>query len=530
MSPLRSAFVHDSIQSIPSVTISGLGEQFVNSSGIIHARFDCYTSEGLDSTSLPFSAFYGANIPTTIFSASAFRAHGYEVHMSATDLPKSEQYSYLACRHSGAQIDLIPFGTSGQLFLVEFSTLPSVPESQIVALASSDFVFDTIAPDDLTIPAPWRKNADAIWMGLPEKLIPKERFNASDSFDSSATIISDACLHVSYTAPDNQRKVHPLAPRRLTLERWHVRMGHANPASALRTLQIASIKLNERETMPSCKSCLKQSLKKAARGPERSLQATGDRIFADTHGPLPQSISLNLLKSSPLIEMFSNKLHILGLVHERSGYTRLYYLKDTSAESLIPAVSDAITFFRSRDWAANILHVDWAKSFVSSDDFRRHCETLQVYIEPNQAAESQYQNGPAEALWNVAERSALAILEDSGLDSKFWEGKEGKDNSYCKQICVLEWQGFCPSLFWSGSRFDALRRCVWLACAAVVFDEMDHLSLVAQRCRPGRLLLVLLPPSSLPPFPPFVWAVCSWVRFPAMVSDLIHAGEFDVFV
>ena len=33
--------------------------------------------------------------------------------------------------------------------------------------------------------------------------------------------------------------------------------------------------------------------------------------------------------------------------------------------------------------------------------------------------------------------------------------------------------------------------------------EMDLLSLVAQRCRPGRLLLVL-PPSFLPPFPPFV--------------------------
>jgi hypothetical protein len=82
-----------------------------------------------------------------------------------------------------------------------------------------------------------------------------------------------------------------------------------------------------------------------------------------------------------------------------------------------------------------------------------------------------------------------------------------KDNSYCKQIRVLSWQGFCPSLFWSGSRFDALRRCVWLACAAVVFDEMDPLSLVAQRCRPGRLLLVLLPPSFLPPFPPFVWVV-----------------------
>ena len=90
--------------------------------------------------------------------------------MSATNVPESEQYAYLESRQLGHQIELIPIGKSGQLFLVEFATLPYVTEEKV---AAASVVFDSIATaEDLHIPAQTRA-ADVMWTSHPEQNIPR---------------------------------------------------------------------------------------------------------------------------------------------------------------------------------------------------------------------------------------------------------------------------------------------------------------------------------------------------------------------
>ena len=70
-------------------------------------------------------------------------------------------------------------GKSGQLFLVEFATLPYVTEEKVAAaLSSSDLVFDSIATEDLSIPAQTRA-ADVMWTSHPEQNIPKNHYAIS---------------------------------------------------------------------------------------------------------------------------------------------------------------------------------------------------------------------------------------------------------------------------------------------------------------------------------------------------------------
>ena len=110
-----------------------------------------------------------------------------------------------------------------------------------------------------------------------------------------------------------------------------------------------------------------------------------------------------------------------------------------------------------------------------------------MYIEPNQAAESQYQNGPAEALWNVAERSALAILEDSGLDSKFWpfaysQAVYTRNLTYIKKYDAAPISSLYQTEGYPTKQLQALRK---FGSIAYVYVPREHRKIFNSRAKAG---------------------------------------------
>ena len=240
----------------------------------------------------------------------------------------------------------------------------------------------------------------------PNTDVPKAMATNSQPIQDGSTPSSSTAA--ASTTDENTPAETPVSKNDQLLEIWHRRLGHLS-CKYIRRLQsqavgIQNLKFND-DKLRDCRVCITS---KMTRLPHNSTRERPTRKFELIHSDIldPSMISKN------------GKRYILTFICGFSGYLRTYAIEKKSEVGLY--------FFRFHKWLTNRfpdcptskLRVDNAREYVMGD-LQAYCDHAGIVIDSG-APYSPELNGVSERKNRTILQMSRALLQESGLDTRFW--------------------------------------------------------------------------------------------------------------
>ena len=222
----------------------------------------------------------------------------------------------------------------------------------------------------------------------------------------------------------------------------HKRLGHLNAADMKKLQKIGNIEFTGK--LGTCETCLEAKSKRSpvAKHADRRSTEPGELIHTDLNGPM----------SVPSI---SGQRYVIEFVDDATRHVTLYLMK-TKAES-INKFRDYILDMKALNiqiGEGSTLQADNDSVFRDSKfaDFAKQNGIKMRFSPPH----TQAQNGVAEREWNTLLDMATAMLNDAGLEKKFW-GAAVLHSAFIRNICPASAvsSSTTPFEMIHGRKFDA---------------------------------------------------------------------------